>query len=79
MLLEIITPEKKIYEGEVNSVQLPGTEGFFQILNNHVPIVSTLKKGKLIVSDSTNQQTELLINGGVVEVNSNKVIVLAEM
>ena len=79
MLLEIITPEKKIYEGEVNSVQLPGTEGFFQILNNHVPIVSTLKKGKLIVSNLDNQITELLINGGVVEVNSNKVIVLAEM
>lgn len=78
MYLEIITPEKKVFEGEVTSVMLPGTEGSFQLLNSHSPIVSTLKKGKLVVSDNNNQKTELDINGGVVEVNSNKVIVLAE-
>ena len=79
MLLEIITPEKKVYEGEIVSVTLPGTEGSFQLLNNHSPLVSTLKKGKIVVADKNNQNTEVAVNGGVVEVNNNKVIVLAEI
>ncbi len=79
MFLEIITPEKKVFEGEIVSVQLPGTEGSFQILNNHSPIVSTLKKGNVVVADKSNKNQEIAINGGVVEVNSNKVIVLAEI
>ncbi|MGB2371970.1 MAG: FoF1 ATP synthase subunit delta/epsilon, partial [Flavobacteriales bacterium] len=45
MLLELITPEKKVFQGEVNSVQLPGTNGKFEVLNNHAPIISTLTKG----------------------------------
>ena len=47
MFIEIVSPEKTIFTGYVNSVYLPGTEGFFQILNNHAPIVSTLKKGTI--------------------------------
>ena len=78
MFLEIITPEEKVFEGDVQSVQLPGTEGSFQILNSHSPIVSTLKKGKLVLVDANNESKEIEVNGGVVEVNSNHIIVLAE-
>jgi F-type H+-transporting ATPase subunit epsilon len=79
MFLEVITPEKKVFEGDVVSVQLPGAEGSFQILNSHSPIVSTLKKGNLVLVDTNNESKEIEVNGGVVEVNSNHIIVLAEV
>ena len=75
MFLEIITPEKKVFAGDVNSVQLPGTEGEFQILNNHAPIISTLQKGKVKVKDSNGLQA-FEINSGVVEVLKNKNVLL---
>ncbi len=78
MQLEIITPEHKVFEGQVSSVQLPGVDGKFEILNNHAPIISTLIKGNVRVID-TNNNTELFeINGGVIEMQNNKIIVLAE-
>lgn len=77
MHLEIVTPEKKVYAGEATAVTLPGAEGSFQLLENHAPMVSTLTKGVVVLkNDSTSQDIE--INGGVVEVSNNKVIVLAE-
>jgi F-type H+-transporting ATPase subunit epsilon len=77
MHLEIITPEKKIFEGEVRIATLPGSDGSFQILNNHAPLVSILKQGvvEYKTKEATNQVT---ITGGVVEVLKNKVIVLAD-
>lgn len=78
MFLEVITPEEKVFEGDVESVQLPGSEGSFQILKDHSPIVSTLKKGNVVVVDTNNESKEIEVNGGVVEVNSNHIIVLAE-
>lgn len=78
MLLEIITPEKKVFQGEVNSVQLPGTNGKFEVLNNHAPIISTLTKGDVRVIDSNNKTELFEINGGVIEMQNNKIIVLAE-
>ena len=78
MLLEIITPEKKVFQGEVNSVQLPGTKGKFEILNNHAPIISTLVKGHVRVIDDNNNVELFEINGGVIEMQNNKIIVLAE-
>jgi len=77
MTLEILTPDKKVFEGEVNSVTVPGTMGSFEILNNHAPIISTLDDGKLTVRGGGKEET-FLIKGGVVEVNNNKVMVLAE-
>ena len=78
MQLEIITPENKLFEGSVSSVQLPGVEGKFEILNDHAPIISTLTKGNIRVIH-TNNKTELFkINSGVVEMQNNKIIVLAE-
>lgn len=77
MNLEILTPDKKVFEGEVNSVTVPGTMGSFQILNDHAPIISTLEDGQVIVKGSGNDTT-FSIKGGVVEVLNNKIIVLAE-
>ena len=77
MFLEIITPEKKIFSGEVTSVKVPGAIGQFQILKNHAPIISTLVKGQVVVkSASGNESFE--VTGGVVEVLKNKIVVLAE-
>jgi F-type H+-transporting ATPase subunit epsilon len=73
MNLEIITPDKKVFSGEVSVVTLPGTDGSFQILKDHAPIVSTLGKGTLAAD-----KQEFTIDGGVVEVLNNKVLVLAE-
>jgi F-type H+-transporting ATPase subunit epsilon len=78
MNLEIVTPESKVFEGEITSIALPGIDGSFQILNNHAPIVSALGTGKMTVVDFENQTKEYIISGGVVEMNNNKVIVLAE-
>jgi len=77
MNLEILTPDKKVFEGEVRSVTVPGTMGSFEILNNHAPIISTLNDGKLIVRSGA-QEDVYLVKGGVVEVLDNKVVVLAE-
>jgi F-type H+-transporting ATPase subunit epsilon len=77
MNLEILTPDKKVFEGEVRSVTVPGTMGSFEILNNHAPIISTLDDGKLIVRSSSREDV-YLVKGGVVEVLDNKVVVLAE-
>jgi len=95
MHLEIVTPEKKILETEASAVQLPGTDGLFQVLDNHAPIISTLTKGVIkvhladdtkkihgfsgeVILDKTDDKTvRIEIEGGVVEVINNKVIVLA--
>jgi len=77
MTLEILTPDKKIFEGEATSVTLPGTLGSFEILNHHAPIISTLQDGKLIVRGSGKEEV-FLIQGGVVECLKDKVTVLVE-
>jgi len=77
MFLEIITPDKKIFAGEVTSVQVPGADGQFQILKNHAPIISTLITGKVKIKTASGTQS-FDVNGGVVEVLKNKIIVLAE-
>ncbi|RRN77066.1 ATP synthase F1 subunit epsilon [Pseudoxanthomonas sp. SGD-10] len=77
MILEILTPDKKVFDGDITSVTVPGTQGSFEILNNHAPIISTLEKGDVIVRSSGKQQ-KFLIDGGVVEVINNKIILLAE-
>lgn len=78
MNLEIITPGKELYKGEASLVQLPGIDGLFEVLNNHAPLISALKAGKVKITDRDNQTQFFDINGGVVEVLDNKVLVLAE-
>lgn len=77
MTLEILTPDKKVYEGEATSVTLPGTLGSFEILSHHAPIISTLQDGKLTVRGGGKEEV-FYIKGGVVEALNNVVTVLAE-
>lgn len=73
MFVEIITPDRKVFAGEASVVTLPGVDGSFQILNDHATLVSTLEKGTLSADKDVFQ-----IEGGVVEVLNNKVLILAE-
>lgn len=78
MHLEIVTPEKSLYSGEVELVQLPGKNGSFEILNNHAPIVSTLEKGTIKLKPINGEHIFFDINGGVVECKKNIISVLAD-
>lgn len=78
MLLEILTPDKKVYEGEILSVQIPGADGSFQILKNHAPLISTLGVGKVKVVEIDKSEKFFDVNQGVVEVLKNKIILLSE-
>jgi len=93
MLLEIVSPEAKLFSGEITSITLPGVDGSFQILNNHAPIVSLLKEGIVKIESSSfnfsdetptkfkrvNDQTYTLsIESGTIEMKDNKVIVLVD-
>lgn len=78
MTLEILTPEKKLYSGDVYGVQLPGIDGLFEVLDRHAPLVSALGKGKMkILKDRSNTES-FMIQGGFVEVLNNKATVLVE-
>ena len=76
MDVQIITPDRNLYEGKADLVTVPGTSGSIGILNNHAPLVSSLKKGEVKVILNENEQF-FKIDGGVVEVLKNKVVVLA--
>lgn len=78
MYLEIITPDRKIFEGEVDLVQLPGSKGAFEILKNHAPIISTLDKGTLRIQETGGREKVFEVDGGVIENKANKIIVLIE-
>ena len=79
MTLEILTPEKKIYSGEVYGVQMPGISGSFEVLDKHAPLISALKAGRVkILKDKQNHFAYFDIQGGFVEVLNNKVTLLAE-
>tara|TARA_Y200000002_G_C22416349_1_gene551972 strand:+ start:42 stop:320 length:279 start_codon:yes stop_codon:yes gene_type:complete len=92
MHLEIVSPEATLFSGEVESVIVPGTTGSFQMLNNHAPIVSTLKEGtvtisgKIVLDDSVQNKfkkqdvntTLFQISSGTVEMRNNKLILLAD-
>jgi F-type H+-transporting ATPase subunit epsilon len=78
MHLEIITPDKKLFEGEAKSLTAPGSEGSLGILDNHAPMIASLKKGKVKVTTSGTEVKNFEIKGGVIEVLKNKVIILAE-
>lgn len=82
MNLEILTPERKIYSGEVYGVQMPGISGSFEVLEKHAPIISALKAGRLkVLKDKPGSAQHFVhfdIQGGFVEVINNKVTVLVE-
>jgi len=79
MNLEILTPEKKLYSGEVYGVQMPGISGSFEVLEKHAPLVSALKAGRVkVLKDKQSHVAFFDITGGFVEVLNNKVTLLAE-
>ncbi len=78
MFLEIITPDKKLFSGEVDLIKVPGTKGSFEILKNHAPIISTLEAGNVKVVSDKGGTEFFRINGGVIEVKHNKIVILAE-
>jgi F-type H+-transporting ATPase subunit epsilon len=79
MTLEILTPEKKLFSGEVYGVQMPGISGSFEVLEKHAPLVSALKAGRVkVLRDRQNHEANYDIQGGFVEVLNNKVTVLVE-
>ncbi len=79
MTLEILTPEKKLFSGEVYGVQMPGITGSFEVLDKHAPLVSALKAGRVkVLRDKQNHSAYYDITGGFVEVLNNKVTVLVE-
>lgn len=78
IFVEIITPSKSAYKGQVMSITVPGTMGNFQVLFNHAPILSSLEIGKIQIEDATGQHIEFATSGGTVEVRNNKVLILAD-
>lgn len=79
MKLNIITPDNVLYAGEnVHLVQLPGFDGSFEIMNRHAPLISVLKKGKIKVEIKGETPVYFEINGGVIEVLEDNVLILAE-
>jgi F-type H+-transporting ATPase subunit epsilon len=93
MILEIVSPEAKLFSGEITSITVPGVDGSFQMLNNHAPIVSLLQKGTIKITapsfdlnedgaklfTKVNDITYILeITSGTLESKDNKVIVLVD-
>lgn len=76
MQVEILTPDKALFSGEATSVTLPGSNGQFQILNDHAALVSSLAEGIILIKTSKGEE-KINITGGVVEVLDNKIVVLA--
>lgn len=77
MHLEIVTPDQNIFEGEIESAVFPGSDGSFGVQNNHAPMVATLKSGKIEVTHGGKRE-DFEVTSGVVEINHNRIIVLAD-
>ena len=76
--LEIVSPDRKVFSGEVKSVSAPGIEGGFQVLSNHAPFVTTLGIGKVKIQGTDGGEQIFAISGGIFEVSKNKATILAE-
>jgi len=76
MNLTILSPEKEIFSGAVKSVKVPGTVGYFQMLDNHAPIVSSLQKGEVSIVKTNGEKMTFSVNGGFVEMLNNEVALL---
>ncbi len=78
MRLDIVTPDQKVYSGNVTLVKVPGSKGSFEILHNHAPIISSLDKGEIKIIDEENNTIFFDIKGGLIEVKHNQITVLAK-
>lgn len=77
LLLEIITPEKVVYKDEISEVVVPTVDGEIAILPNHINLLTQVNPGELIIKKGVSQQY-LAITGGFLEVNDNKISILAD-
>ncbi|MBO5053710.1 MAG: ATP synthase F1 subunit epsilon [Muribaculaceae bacterium] len=75
MTLKIISTSKIVYEGQVNSVTLPGTQGLFTVLKNHASLISTLNAGIISYKDDNGTQGQFDVRGGIVDVDNNVISV----
>lgn len=78
MKVNIISPEKTLYESEATLLQLPGIDGSFELLVNHAPIISVLKKGVIRLVDKENKELKFEINSGIVECFNNNIKILVQ-
>lgn len=78
MELQIITPDKELFKGQAKRVTVPGVDGSMGFLDHHAPLITVLKAGEVKVTLPDNKTKVFQLNGGVVEVSGNHVIVLAE-
>lgn len=78
MQLEIVTPDKNVYSGSIKSASFPGVDGSFGVLERHAALVAVLQKGDIKIIDDHSKELHFAVDGGVVEVKHNKIIVLAE-
>lgn len=76
MTLELISPNQTLFSGEIYLVKVPGTKGSFEVLNNHVPIISSLEAGKIKIITKEGKERFFDINKGFIEVKNNKVSIL---
>jgi F-type H+-transporting ATPase subunit epsilon len=76
--LEIVTPKRVVFSGEVTSFSAPGVVGGFQVLKNHAPLLSSIEVGEVKLVDVAGTESHFATSGGVVEVHDNKVMMLAE-
>jgi F-type H+-transporting ATPase subunit epsilon len=78
MNVEIISPESTLFEGKASFVYLPGSDGSLGVMNNHAPLITSLKKGTVRVKEESGKELKFEVKGGTVEVFNNKIIILAE-
>ena len=76
--LEVVTPERVAYSGQVASLQAPGSEGSFGVLAGHIPLLTSLQIGRLRFVEEDGSEVQMAISGGFVEVGREQVAVLAE-
>ncbi len=76
--ITILTPEKKLYEGQASSVILPSVDGNFEVLTNHAAVVAALAQGAIIITDNTSKKNKVEISGGFVEVLNNDISILVQ-
>ena len=78
MKIKITKPDNVLFEGDAKLVQLPGTGGLFEILNDHAPIISSLTKGTLRLVDNNDEEKTFDIRGGVVKGQQNDILILVQ-
>jgi len=76
--LSIVTPEKVVFDGEVASLIVPGTEGYLGVLSHHAPLITALQTGKIEFKDAGDKLHIFAISGGFIEVSHNTATLLAD-